>query len=178
MKKILIVFFTLLLISKSTIAQPVVTDTLQWLQTHIEGQNSYFSGKQFHVIMDSLYGLKAKLAEYNNPVNITPSWEAPRGTKFTNKDSLFIDQITIYFKPINDGGLVYQQHENNFWNNVNNHTNNTINTHVPYIRISFAQSVPFLRAWCRTPLGDQKWTALTEGFFRTCIVQTVSVGEY
>lgn len=177
--KIIIIIISVLFISNYCQAQqPDITDTLQWLKTNIEQRNSFFSGKPFKTILDSLYGLKAKLVEYNVPQDIHQFSDEIRTGKAANKDTLFVDELRIYLDSISDGGVVDQLHEELWTNNFKNNLHNTINTHVKFIRIVFSSSVPFLRSWCDSPLGSRNWTLLSEGYFGSFIVQSVSVGEY
>jgi hypothetical protein len=162
-----------------SIMVPVVTmDTLEWLQTHIQGQSAYFSGKPLSVIFDSLYMLKMLIAEYNPPQNISATSMEVGPQRWFNRDTLFVDNLTFYLAPITDGGLVYQIHENVDLNNLRNHTNIPVNTHVKYFRVVFTQSIPYLRSIARSANGLGNWSPFVEYFWGGRIVQSVTVGEY
>jgi hypothetical protein len=155
-----------------------ITDTLQWMQTHIQGQSAHFSGKPLSVIFDSLYMLKMLIAEYNPPLNIRATSMTVGPQRWHNKDTLFVDSLTFYLAPISDGGAVYQIHETAAWNNLKNHTNILTNTHVKYFKVVFQQSIPYLRSIADSKNGRREWTPFVEYFWGGRIVQRVTVGEY
>lgn len=177
MKKIF--FIILVALSTSSVqSQVTVTDTLQWLQQNIGQQSSYFQGKPFGVLLDSLHGLNTKIVEYNAPQNIRPFSDEVRTGLAANKDTLFVTQVELYFAPISDGGPVSQLHEINRWDLFHKRTTAVINTHVPFIRVVFSQPVPFLKVWCDSELGSSDWSYRIGGYYAPFLVQEVSVGEY
>jgi hypothetical protein len=153
-------------------------DTLQWMQTHIQGQSAYFSGKPLSVIFDSLYMLKMLIAEYDPPQDIKATSMEVGPQRWHNKDTLFVDSLTFYLAPISYGSMVYQIHENVDINNLKNHTNIAVNTHVKYFRVVFTQSIPYLRSIARSANGLGNWSPFVEYFWGNRIVQSVTVGEY
>jgi hypothetical protein len=163
----------------SLIMIPVATtDTLQWMQTHIQVQSVYFSGKPLSVIFDSLYMLKMLIAEYDPPQDIKATSMEVGPQRWHNKDTLFVDSLTFYLAPISDGGVVDQIHEDVSLNNLRNHTHNVVNTHVKYFRVVFQQSIPYLRSIARSANGLGNWSPFVEYFWGGRIVQSVTVGEY
>ena len=155
-----------------------VVDTLQWLQIHIQGQSAYFNGKPLSVIFDSLYMLKWKLAEYNPPMNLQQFSVEIRTGRELNKDTLFVDSLTFYLAPVSNGGVIDQMHTEVRRNNLRNHLNNSINTHVKYFKVVFQQTVPYLRSIASSVNGFREWTPFAEFFWGSKIVGSVTVGEY
>jgi hypothetical protein len=151
-------------------------DTLNWLQIHIQAQSTHFTGKQLSVLWDSLYGLRWKIAEFDPPINIA----VYAGSKGNDKDSLFANDLTFYFAPITNGGIVDQLHDEIDNNNLRNHTNNVINTHVKYFKVTFQTPVAYLRSIARSKNGKREWEwgGFQEYFWGGRIVQSVTVGEY
>jgi len=147
--------------------QPVVTDTLQWLKTNIEQRSGYFSGKPLGILLDSLYGLNAKLEDYISP--ISPTLSLP--------DTIYTDHLQIYF--------------GNYFNGPKGHLHDsafrvhpgmdTLNTHIPYLYIKFAQQIPFLANWYSYDpkgLGSIHWNPLLAAYYGPFVVSSVTVGEY
>jgi hypothetical protein len=186
MKKI-IVALVLILILQNTKAQTVNigSDTLQWLQTNIGQRTAYFSGKSFKTILDSLYQLKAQIVEFNPPIlNIE---QACAGTEVNGLGSInpavsltnhYVDNLTMYFAPITDGGTVWQIHRNLLDSNYEHNQNNTINTHVKYFKVVFQQPVAYPRQIADSDNGTWLWTPFAEYFWGPHLIQSVSVGEY
>ncbi len=158
-----------------------VVDTLQWLQTRIQAKSDSFSGKPLSVLWDSLYGLRWKIAEYDPPFDIkAAAVGAGLNNPEFNKDTLYVHDLTFYLAPISDGGVVDQIHTDLDINNLNNHTNFTVNTHVKYIKVNFQNTVKYLRSIASSDNGRRKWkwAGFQEYFWGGNIVQSVTVGEY
>jgi hypothetical protein len=163
--------------SKQTFSQPSM-DTLQWMQTHIQGQSAYFSGKPLSVIFDSLYMLKMLIAEYDPPQDIKATSMEVGPQRWHNKDTLFVDSLTFCLAPVGYPSTTYHAHQNQRMNNLRNHTNIVVNTHVKYFRVVFQQSIPYLRSIARSANGLGNWSPFVEYFWGGRIVQSVTVGEY
>jgi hypothetical protein len=155
------------------------TDTLVWLQTHIQAKSDSFAGKPLSRLLDSLYMLKMVIKEFTPPAAIkSTSTQVGTNLRDYNRDTLFVDSLTFYFAPISDGGYVFQAHMNNDLNNLTLHTNNTINTHVKYFRVVFLDPVPYLKSIARSKNGRGDWSPFAEYFWGPKIIQSVKVGEY
>ena len=186
MKKIIIIVCLLITALKSTKAQTanIGSDTLQWLKTNIEQRSSsYFSGKSFKTILDSLYQLKAQIVEFDPPLNVSLACGGTKANAITGVDTvnhtyLFVDSLTMYFEAISDGGIVDQIQTELSINNLNNNQNNIVNTHVKYFTVVFQRTVRYPRYIANSENGTWLWTAFAEYYWGPNIIQRVSVGEY
>jgi len=169
MKKIITIIILLSIIyAKEVNAQPPI-DTLLWLKTNIEAKSSFFKGKHFNVLLDSLKGYKKAIKEYSGPT-------VP-GLGLNKVDTLWVDQFDLYFEPLLST-LKLSLHTNCFFSN---HLNDTVNTHIKFIKVKFQNKVLFLLKWWsydRLGLGSHKWSRRLEVLYSKGIIESVSVGEY
>jgi hypothetical protein len=134
MKKIIII--TIISISLNCFNEKAIAqtqqppaDTLAWLQTNIIQQSSYYIGKSFGVLMDTLqaHGINVSSLDYlRSSISDGLPYSMPTDTVWTSKFSFF-------FKPFYSG-TYRDQHD----------VNSQINTNVPYLGLTFIQKIPFL----------------------------------
>jgi hypothetical protein len=140
---------------------------LLWLQNKVVGNKQKFENKKLKILFDSL----AK-----NKVNIIDYW-SPSKDEFTVGDTFKTNFIKIYF---NEGYLkMIGKHSKSFFTHPQHQ--DTLNTHIPYIKIKFKQYVPFLRPWYdsdRSGLGSIRWNYKLRVFWGKFVVDTIEVGEY
>ena len=169
MKKIITILVLLSFIyTKQANAQPPV-DTLPWLKNNIEAKSSFFKGKHFNVLLDSLKGYKKAINEYSGARNI--------GLGMNKVDTIWVDQIKIYFEPY-IFSFKSKLHTKLLFNN---HFNDTLNTHIKYVKVIFKKPVPFLTKWWsydNTGLGTIKWNRRLEIFYSKGIIDSVTAGEF
>ena len=144
--------------------QPAPTDTLGWLKTNIEAKSSYFVSKPLSVLLDTLNAnsLLSAIVDYGRS---HISDDAPAHTYPT--DTVWTNGIAIYFGAIFDGGIKVQMHEANW----------SVNTHIPYLSLTFTQKIPFLTSLAKdihigTLFGP------VQGLCRPYIVASIKVDEW
>ena len=92
MKKIIIIIVMLCTFYVNGLrSQTTVIDTLQWLKTNIEADSNVYKGKSLTVLLDSLKGFKKAIAEY--------SGARMPGLGLNKVDTIWVDQIDLYFEP-------------------------------------------------------------------------------
>ena len=130
MKKItlLILFFLCFFIEKPFAQQTPPADTLAWLQTNIGQNSSFYIGKPFSVLMDTLmaHGINITSMDYLRA-------EISDGALYSMQpDTVWTAGFSFFFKPFYLG--IYSNQHN---------LNPNVNTNVPYIALSFTQKIPF-----------------------------------
>lgn len=167
MKNKILIAVIFLLYTQTNLRSQIITDTLQWLKTNIEQKSYLFTGKPLKVVFDSLGNLKNALVDYDPP--LMENGQFP--------DTTYNTVLKIYFTP---GSLkVNGAHWNSFVASSLN--KDTLNTHVPYLKIFFANPVPFVTAWFsndKERLGSIRWNRYLRNYWGQGIVQSVVVGEY
>jgi hypothetical protein len=158
----------------------VGSDTLYWLQTNIAVRSdSHFKGKRLKTLFDSLYQLKNCIKEYNPPLSLKHvSGEISSDPRENDPVYLYVKTLTFYFDEIGGGSLVNQIHRNNNFNNWKNNTNNIVNTHVKFLKVTFKEDIKYPRFVAESPNGNSIFTPFAEYFWSPYVVESVSVGEY
>jgi hypothetical protein len=168
MKNILVIIIITISLScsdtKLYAQQPAPTDTLGWLKANIEANSSYYVGKPLSILLDTLnaHSLLSAIVDYMRP-HISDGAAAntlPGDTVWTNR-------ISIYFQPIFDEGVKQQMHDVD-WN---------VNTHVPVVRLTFTQRIPFLTSLAKNVHIGTLFGPV-QGLCRPYIVASIKVGEW
>lgn len=163
-----VIIFLLFIAASNNLKSQIPMDTLQWLKVNIEQKNYLFTGKPLKVIFDSLGNIKNALTDYNAPI-MDDNGQFP--------DTTYNTILRVYFTP---GFLeVRGEHFDAF--HASWPTPDTLNTHVPYLKITFASPVPFVTAWFsndKERLGSMKWNRYLRNYWGQFIVDSVIVGEY
>jgi len=162
-----VIIFLLFIAASNNLKGQIPMDTLQWLKINIEQKNYLFTGKPLKVVFDSLGNLKNALADYTPPM--MENGQIP--------DTIFRTFLRIYFAP---GSLeVNGAHSDAF--HASWPAPDTLNTHVPYLKITFSSPVPFVTAWLdndKDKLGSITWNRYLRNYWGQFIVDSVIVGEY
>jgi len=169
MKKVIIIIVILSTININKLQSQTTADTLQWLKTNIEADSNYFKGKYFSILLDSLKGYKSAISEYSGP--------SVPGLGLVKVDTIWVNQFDLYFQPFL---FSYKSslHTNCFYSN---NFNDTVNTHINFIRVKFQNKIPFLLKWWsydKLSLGSHKWNKSLALLYGNAIVESVSVGEF
>jgi len=166
MKKTILITI-LVLLSISLFAQQKPKVTLIWLQQNIQNRDTLFKNKKLKVLFDSLKTYRQSIKDYLLPEDNV--WGKP--------DTVKSNRIKIYF---NEGFFdVSMRHTQSFFNH--SQRTDTLNTHIPYIKIILKNKVPFLRKWYdeeKAGIGSLDWNKTLEVFWGRQIVDKIEVGEY
>lgn len=165
-KKITLTFILIFGFSKA-FTQSYNAINIAWLQNNIQQNKNKFEGKKLKILLDSLKKNKTNIADYDPPEH--DGWGAP--------DTIKSNHITIYF---NKGSLpVIIKHNDSFFGH--SQRTDTLNTHVPFIEITFKNKVSFLRKWFdeeKAGIGSIKWNKVLEVFWGRQVVDKIEIGEY
>jgi hypothetical protein len=169
MKKIitLLVVINLLTINLKIKAQTSRVIDLNWLQVAISANKNKYENKKLKILFDTLVKNKVNIADYLTP----------QRNEDTRGDTLKAKFIKIYF---NRGLLsVGVLHGESYF--AHPQRLDTLNTHVPFIFITFKQPVNFMNTWKdadRKGLGAVRWNAKLRSFWGRFVVDKIEVGEY
>jgi hypothetical protein len=142
------------------------TDTL-WLHNKFILNKSLYENKKLKVLLDTLYKHNKNIVEYT----------APSRNSNAILDTFKTKRIKLYF---NQGVLaVIYEHDKLF--SIHPQRKDTLNTHVPFIRITFKRLVPFhskIFDTDRKGLGSVMWNRKLATFWGREIVEKIEIGEY
>jgi hypothetical protein len=142
------------------------TDTL-WLHNKFILNKTNYENKKLSILFDSLSRKKVFIKDYSSPML----------NEFSKGDTLKVLNITLYF---NGGFLpVVGEHAESFFEH--SLRTDTLNTHVPFIKIKFKKRENFMHYWYdadRHGLGSIRWNAKLRSFWGRFVVDKIEVGEY